>query len=116
MDKSASALLLEYFPKDGDLPSNHACLLVLAESVDARQHEINNFPKDGDRSKLEEMYSDLGDDFEELGDAYRGMGSQINSYAAKSAYLSGGYAREISMRICVSEMSGLNGRSKDDED
>ena len=40
---------------------------MLAESADARQHEVDNFPKNCDLSNLEELFNDLGDAFEELG-------------------------------------------------
>ena len=112
VEKSASALLLEYFPKDGDL-SNHACLLVLAQSADARRHEVDNFPKDGDLLKLAELYDDLGDDFEELGNAYRDMGNQISPDAARRAYFVGHSAYDIGKRIYVREMNRLYGTGPD---
>jgi len=104
LEKSASASLLEYFPKDGDI-SNHACLLMLAESADARRYEVENFPKNGDLSKLEDLYDDLGYAFEELGDAYEAMGNQINPDAARSAYSTGKFARETSFEIYVCNMN-----------
>ena len=103
-EKSASASLLEYFPKDGDI-SNYACLLTLAESADARQHEVDNFPKNGDLSKLEELYDNLGYAFEDLGDAYMAMGNQINPDAAQRAYSTGAFARENSFKAYVYYMN-----------
>ena len=99
---TAVEVLLKYFPKDGDT-SKHACLLVLAESADARQHEIIVFPDDGDMYELESLYGNLSEASYNLGIAYRAMGNQISPNASRVAFFAATRAREIGERCWMRE-------------
>ena len=80
-----------------------ACLLVLAESADARQHEIIVFPDDGDERELEFLYGNLSEASYNLGIAYRAMGDQISPNASRIAFIAATRAREIGERCRMRE-------------
>ena len=80
-----------------------ACLLVLAESADARQHEISAFPDNGDEYELESLYGNLSEASHNLGIAYRAMGDQISPNASRIAFFAATRAREIGERCWMRE-------------